>query len=96
MAALVPTPARLHARSRQLRYRIAVLTPSVDDVVCSVGGWLFDRAWAGYQVTVLVANDIDYRPLRVLGAETLDLDSAMASRVRTVWPDTVALAADLY
>jgi hypothetical protein len=96
MAALVSAPVRLHARSRQLRYRIAVLAPSVKDVVCSAGGWLFDRAWAGHQVTVLVADDVDYRPLRILGAEALDLDCALTPQVRTVWPDTLAVAADLY
>jgi len=89
-------PARLHAPNRRARYRIAVLASSVDDVVRSAGGWLCDQAWAGCQVMALIPRDADDRPLRILGADTLDMDRVLASRIRTVWPDTLAVAADLY
>src|SRR5437867_4536291 len=38
------TVARHREQRRQMTYRLAVLGPSVADVVRCVGGWLFDRA----------------------------------------------------
>lgn len=89
-------PASLYARSRDMRYRIVVLSPGVVDVVRSAGGWLFDRAWAGCNVTALIADRSDDRPLRILSATSFDLESALMSEVRTLVPDTLALAAELY
>ncbi|CAN5375376.1 hypothetical protein BH11ACT7_BH11ACT7_38130 [soil metagenome] len=79
-----------------MRYRLDVIAPSVVEVVQSAGGWLFDRAMAGWDVTVLVdGNDYDPLPLQILGAEVLDLETAvhMDSRPR---PDALAVAADVY
>ena len=46
------------------------------------GGWLFDRAMAGWDVTVLLADHgadrSDDRPLQISGAQTLDLEDALA------------------
>jgi hypothetical protein len=44
----------------------------------------------------VVAEHLDDRPLRILGADAVDLDHALASQVRTVWPDTLAVAAELF
>jgi hypothetical protein len=90
------SPASLHARSRDVRYRIVVLSPAVVDVVRAAGGWLFDRAWAGCEVAALVDDHNDDRPLSILGVTTFDLDTALTSEVRTVEPDVLAVAADLY
>ncbi|EUA51101.1 hypothetical protein I552_2042 [Mycobacterium xenopi 3993] len=57
---------------------------SVVDVVMFAGGWLFDRAMAGWEVTVLLTDHPDDRPLRILGARTLDLEYALASADH--WP----------
>ncbi|MBV9351060.1 MAG: hypothetical protein JOZ23_05930, partial [Mycobacterium sp.] len=62
-----------------MRYRLDVVAADVIDVVKFAGGWLFDRAMAGWDVTVLVADHPDDRPLKVLGAQTLDLEFALAS-----------------
>jgi hypothetical protein len=91
-----PAPASLHARSRDVRYRIVVLSPGVVDVVRAAGGWLFDRAWAGCDVTALISDHDDDRPLRIVGATTFDLETALTSEVHTVEPDVLLVAADLY
>ena len=55
---------------------------SMVDVVQSAGGWVCDRARAGWDVNVLVADHQDPRPLTILGATTLDLDAEFSSTVR--------------
>ncbi|WP_157126503.1 hypothetical protein [Nocardia mikamii] len=45
----------------------------VDEVVDLAGGWLFDRVMAGCDVTVLIAHPHDPVPLRMLGADVVDL-----------------------
>jgi hypothetical protein len=89
-------PASLRSRSRDVRYRIVVLSPDVVDVVRAAGGWLFDRAWAGCEVTALVADPDDDRSLQILGVTAFDVETALTSEVRNVAPDTLALAAELY
>ena len=68
---------------QDMRYRLDVVAASVADVVRFAGGWLFDRAMAGWDVTVLltdrVADHRDERPLHILGAQTLDLEDALAA-----------------
>jgi len=83
-----------------MRYRLDVVASTVVDVVRFAGGWLFDRAKAGWDVTVLVADPPDDRPLQILGAQTLDLEETLASidsgaetRPR---PQALAAAADLF
>jgi hypothetical protein len=69
------------ASSRLLRYRLDVLAVDATDAARSVGGWLFDRAMAGWQVNVLVADARDTRPMQILGATVLDLGVALESVV---------------
>ena len=84
-----------------MRYRLDVVASSVVDVVRFAGGWLFDRAMAGWDVTVLLTDlgrHPDARPLQILGARVLDLEDALAlaaadSRPR---PQALAAAADLF
>jgi hypothetical protein len=75
----------LRADDDCLRYRLDVVAASVVDVVQSAGGWLYDRMMAGWEVTVLLPNGFDTRPLRILGVRALDLGSQMA-------PETVSAA----
>ena len=93
---------------QDMRYRLDVVAASVADVVRFAGGWLFDRAMAGWDVTVLltdrVADHRDERPLQILGAQTLDLEDALASIGSGVdsgvetrpRPQALAVAADLF
>jgi len=79
-----------------MRYRLDVVAASVVDVVQFAGGWLFDRAMAGWDVTVLVADHPDDRPLQILGAQVLDLEDALASVESRPHPQALAAAADLF
>jgi hypothetical protein len=58
-----------------LRYRLDVIAASAADAVHSAGGWLYDRAMAGWEVTVLLPQSCDTRPLRILGVKVMDLES---------------------
>ncbi len=81
-----------------MRYRLDVVASSVVDVVRCAGGWLFDRAMAGWDVTVLLtdlADHSDARPLQILGARTLDLEDALAAVESRPNPQALAAAADM-
>ena len=60
------------------RYRLDVVAASAVDVVQSAGGWLYDRAMAGWEVTVLLPRGCDSRPLRILGVRAADLEPELA------------------
>ena len=81
---------------RILRYQLNVVASSTEDVVRSAGGWLCDRARAGWDVNVLVADGGDPRPLMILGATALDLDARFLSMVRRASGfGALAVSADL-
>ena len=86
----------LAPRSRSMRYRLDVVAASVADVVRFAGGWMYDRVMAGWDVTVLLADRTDERPLQILGVDTADLESALALWAERPHPQTVAVAADLF
>jgi hypothetical protein len=79
-----------------MRYRLDVVAPTVLDAVRFAGGWVYDRVMAGWDVTVLIGNDEDVRPLEILGAEVRDLESALVSWEDRPHPQTIAVAADLF
>lgn len=82
-----------------MRYRLDVVASSVVDVVGYAGGWLFDRAMAGWDVTVLLtdlADHPDMRPLQIIGAQPLDLEDALAAVDSRPRPQALAAAADLF
>jgi hypothetical protein len=79
-----------------MRYRLDVVAPTVLDAVKFAGGWVYDRVMAGWDVTVLIGDDEDVRPLEILGAEARDLESVLASWDERPHPQTVAVAADLF
>jgi hypothetical protein len=79
-----------------MRYRLDVVAPTVLDAVRYAGGWIYDRVMAGWDVTVLIGAHDDLRPLQILGAETLDLESVLEAWEDRPHPQTVAVAADLF
>jgi hypothetical protein len=79
-----------------MRYRLDVVAPTVLDAVMFAGGWIYDRVMAGWDVTVLIGNDDDARPLEILGAEVRDLESVLEAWEDRPHPQTVAVAADLF
>lgn len=70
---------RGHANGRQLRYQLDVATTNAADAVRYAGGWLFDRAMAGWEVNVAVAHPDGIRALEILGARTADLSSLLTA-----------------
>jgi hypothetical protein len=79
-----------------MRYRLDVVARNVPEVVKFAGGWLVDRAMAGWDVTVLISADEDTRPLEILGVDVHDLESALQMWADRPHPQTVAVAADLF
>jgi hypothetical protein len=79
-----------------MRYRLDVVSPTVVDAVRYAGGWVYDRVMAGWDVTVLVGSDEDVRPLEILGADVVNLESVLEAWEQRPHPQTVAVAADLF
>jgi hypothetical protein len=83
------------------KYQLEVTACDVADVVQSAGGWLFDRAMGGWDVTVVLTHGSDVRPLKILGLNTRhqepDDDSSAPRRARAlaVSADVVATDAQL-
>ena len=80
----MPLPLDETDKSHISRYRLTVIAPSTADVVGSAGGWLCDRARAGWDVTVVVGDPVDARPLTILGATAIGVDGEFADAVRVV------------
>jgi hypothetical protein len=79
-----------------LRYQLNVISATTQDVVQSTGGWLCDRARAGWDVNVLVADGGDARPLAILGATAIDLDEGFLPLVKSASRGgALAVSADL-
>ncbi|MFE6862070.1 hypothetical protein [Nocardia sp. NPDC057668] len=87
---------RAKARRRPMRYRVVVVAPRAADVVRYAGGWLFDHASAGWEVSVLLADREDDRPLEILGATSMDLAPALALSEPEIWPDVIAVTVEAY
>ncbi|TDC71839.1 hypothetical protein E1200_01130 [Actinomadura sp. GC306] len=79
-----------------MKPRLVVVTSSPAEVVRCAGGWLFDRAMAGWEVLVLTAGGGDTRPLRILGTCAIDLETALALPIRGPRPHAIAVGADLF
>lgn len=81
-----------------MRYRFDVVGLNVVDVVRAAGGWLYDRATAGWDVTVLIFDPDaqDVRPLQILGARTLDLASVLLRWRERPRPETIAVSAEMF
>ncbi|WP_102143496.1 hypothetical protein [Mycobacterium hubeiense] len=75
-----PIDTRLDARAfsrrapadKVLHYELTVVAASAVDVVESIGGWLFDRQKAGWDVTVLLADLAGERALHILGLTVVE------------------------
>ena len=61
--------------------RVAAVARDAAEVVRFAGGWLFDKALAGWDVNVLTLDGGDPRSLRILGAHLHDLAPLLESPV---------------
>ncbi len=98
--ATAPRPRRrsTHAEAEAdaaARHRLDVIAGSVPDVIRSAGGWLADRALAGWDVNVFVPDADDPAPLRILGVTPQRLTDAPAYRADPHRPTAVAVSADM-
>ncbi|WP_280424022.1 hypothetical protein [Nocardia carnea] len=77
---VMPAPhAIARAQEHVLKYRLVVVSRTVRAAAGLAGGWLFDRAMSGWDVTVLAEDVADPLPARVLGAFVVPWDSVPAS-----------------
>src|SRR5262245_13171056 len=70
------------AASPVYRYQLNVIASNPAEVVRAAGGWLCDRARAGWDVNVLVAERGDARALSILGATAIDLEGEFGLLVK--------------
>lgn len=84
------------ATGRPLRRRLVIVAPDAAETAGFVGGWLVDRVLAGWEATVLRADDDDPLPLRILGARPASLEPVLRSSVLRCRPHAVAVHAGLY
>ncbi|MGE5696147.1 MAG: hypothetical protein ACM4D3_13210 [Candidatus Sericytochromatia bacterium] len=75
-----------------VRYRLDVIAADVDDMVTSAGGWLFDRAMAGWDVNVHLPDAADARALHILGLRVRRFTDEVA---RTTEAQALAVAGDM-
>jgi hypothetical protein len=85
------------------RYRLHVVATNVADVVMSIGGLIFDRAMAGWDVTVAVdgngsgANDERAdRAIRILGGRVAMMAAAPDGTGSAFRPQVLAVATDVF
>ena len=64
------------------RYQLTAVASSLVDLVGSAGGWMCDKARAGWDVKVVLTDHHDTRPLAILGASTLDVDAELSDVVK--------------
>jgi hypothetical protein len=77
-------------------YRLDVVASSPADVVGSIGGWLYDRVRAGWDVNVLLPQPCDSRPLQILGVQVADLDPQNLSAGPESAARGLAVSADMF
>jgi hypothetical protein len=66
------------------RYQLTVVAASIVDLVGSAGGWMCDKARAGWDVRVVLTDDLETRPLAILGASPLDVDAEPSEVMKMV------------
>ncbi|OBI13677.1 hypothetical protein [Mycobacterium sp. E2497] len=62
------------------------------EIVCGLGGWLFDHATAGWDVRARIETVTGERALRILGAEMSDFGETLSLSYWTEAPDVVAVS----
>lgn len=76
------------------RHQLTVVAASVADLVAASGGWIYDRASAGWTVNVLVDTD-DVRALTILGATPISALDPSAGGALAVSADLLRSDAEL-
>jgi hypothetical protein len=58
------------------RYRLDVIAADLADAIAAAGGWLFDRAMSGWDVSLHMADPSETRALQILGIKAHPLKLA--------------------
>jgi len=87
---------RPQAHDGSVTYRLDVVASNPADVVGSIGGWLYDRMRAGWDVNVLLPHRCDSRPLEILGVQVTDLDWQILSGDTECAARGLAVSADMF
>lgn len=61
------------------RYRLDVIASQLADVVQHAGGWMFDHVVSGWDVTVLLPECSDPRPVQILGVRVARLNGELVN-----------------
>jgi hypothetical protein len=77
-------------------YRLDVVATNAADVAASIGGWLYDRVRAGWDVRVLLAQQCDHRPLAILGMQAVELDPHILAAGTECAARGLAVSADMF
>jgi hypothetical protein len=75
---------------------MAAIAPTAAEAIESAGGWLFDQALAGWDVTVITAEQADRWPLRILGVRDYTLESALSYQADGSCLSAIALPAAMF
>ncbi|MBV8860968.1 MAG: hypothetical protein JO259_03775 [Mycobacterium sp.] len=86
----------LDCDSAAVKYCLDVVGSSPVGVVRSVGGWLYDRARAGWAVNVLLPRHSDTRALEILGVHAVDLDSQISAASAECAARGLAVSAEMF
>jgi hypothetical protein len=81
----VPLPLDESNSIGSRRYQLTVVASSIADLVGSAGGWMCDKARAGWDVKVVLTDDDDTRPLAILGASPLDADAELSDVMKAAF-----------
>jgi hypothetical protein len=79
-----------------LNYRLDVVASDTSDVVRLIGGWLYDRTAAGWDVSVLAPQHTDTRLLQIIGARAADLASVLAAPISAFAGHGVVVSSDIF
>jgi len=81
------------------KYQFQVVARNIADAVMSIGGLIFDRAMAGWDVSVVVDGGIDGavddRPVRILGARLVKRNRGPNYAAALPRPHLLAVATDV-
>jgi hypothetical protein len=72
-----------------------VIAPSPVEAVTFAGGWVFDRVMAGWDATVVTVGGTDFRALRILGSNSVDLERVLEAGGLIPKPHALAIDAGL-
>jgi len=75
---------------------MAAIAPTAADAIENAGGWLFDQALAGWDVTVITAEQADCRPLRILGVRDHTLETVLSYNADGSCLSAIALSAAMF